>query len=89
MAGRGVPSFPPCIPGRVFNAILRSFPSGMTFRAVSKEATKLTISFSKPPVPSVDVSLYQTARNVFFFKVLLKDTFKSFLDQFIDQANYC
>lgn len=27
---------------------------GMTFRAVSKEATKLTISFSKPPVPSVD-----------------------------------
>ena len=45
----------------VFNAILRSFPSGMTFRAVSKEATKLTISFSKPPVPSVDVSLYQTS----------------------------
>ena len=29
------------------------------------------------------------ARNVFFFKVLLKDTCKSFLDQFIDQANYC
>ena len=47
--------------GESFNAILRSFPSGMTFRAVSKEATKLTISFSKPPVPSVDVSLYQTS----------------------------
>lgn len=29
--------------------------SGMTFRAVSKEATKLTVSFSKPPAPSVDV----------------------------------
>lgn len=27
---------------------------GMTFRAVSKEATKLTVSFSKPPAPSVD-----------------------------------
>ncbi|KAJ7383137.1 Cyclin-D1-binding protein 1 [Desmophyllum pertusum] len=26
----------------------------MTFRAVSKEATKLTISFSKPPAPSAD-----------------------------------
>lgn len=33
---------------------LRSF-SGMTARAVSKEATKLTVSFSKPPTPSVDV----------------------------------
>ena len=32
------------------------FPLGMTFRAVSKEATKLTVSFSKPPAPSVDVS---------------------------------
>ena len=30
---------------------------GMTFRAVSKEATKLTVSFSKPPAPSVDVRL--------------------------------
>ncbi|XP_015769684.1 PREDICTED: cyclin-D1-binding protein 1 homolog [Acropora digitifera] len=27
---------------------------GMTTRAVSKEATKLTVSFSKPPAPSVD-----------------------------------
>lgn len=27
---------------------------GMTFKAVSKEATKLTVSFSKPPAPSVE-----------------------------------
>ena len=27
----------------------------MTFKAVSKEATKLTVSFSKPPAPSVEV----------------------------------
>ena len=31
------------------------FFSGMTFKAVSKEATKLTVSFSKPPAPSVEV----------------------------------
>ena len=42
-------------PKRV-HATFRSL-SGMTFRAVSKEATKLTVSFSKPPVPSVDVRL--------------------------------
>ena len=33
----------------------RLFFSGMTFKAVSKEATKLTVSFSKPPAPSVEV----------------------------------